>query len=264
MRRVVLLGAAACSLAFASCARAGAWTQPAGEGLVILSIHHSTADEGYGADGSGVRIEDFRKTELRGYLEYGLTDWATLTVQPEWRDKRTGNGKGEAVRGLGRVDAGLRVRLYDGPRGVVSVQGAGRMPGASDRLAPANGGDTDWEIDGRVLYGRGTTVFGRSAFTDMQLGYRVRLGDPADELRLDTTAGLNVTPNVLALFQSFNSVSLGTAKPPLLPTREHKIAGSVVYRVDDAWSVQVGALAVVAGSNALAERGVFFALWRKF
>lgn len=251
-------------VSFPGLAEAGAWTQPAGQGQVILSAHYSEADQGFGPVGEDTEIADFRKIELRSFVEYGLTDWATVTVQPEWRDKRVGPGQGETDRGLGRVDAGARVRLYDGERGVFSVQGSVRMPGASDRLAPANGGDTDWEVDARLLYGKGFSVFGLNGFRDMQLGYRVRFGAPADELRLDVTTGLSVTPDIQVLLQSFNSVSIGVADAPFLPTREHKVSASLVYKLDNVWSVQMGGLMVPAGSNALQERGVFMGIWRQF
>ena len=243
---------------------AGAWTQPAGEGLIIVSVDYSEADSGFGPDGQGVPARDFRKTELRSYVEYGLTDWATAIVQPEWRDKETGPGQGERVRGLGRVDAGLRVRLWNGEGGVVSVQGAARMPGAADSLAPADGGDTEWEADGRLLYGRGFVLRGYNAFTDVQLGYRKRFGGPADEVRLDLTGGVTLTPTVLALFQSFNTLSIGTPDAPLTTTREHKVAASLVYHLTDDWSVQAGGIVTVAGENVLAQRGVSLGLWRSF
>lgn len=249
---------------FSTPALAGAWTQQEGKGLVIATIAHSFADDGFGDAGQGEAVTDFRKTELRAYLEYGVTDWATFVAQPEWRDKKTGSGQGEEVDGLGRIDAGFRVRLWSDDSRVISVQATGRMPGASDELAPANGGDTDWEADARLLYGRGFQVLGRHAFTDMQLGYRVRFGAPADELRLDMTTGIDVTPEVLALVQSFNSVSVGVAKAPFVPTREHKVSASLVYRYDDAWSVQVGGLATVGGRNALRERGLILGIWRSF
>ena len=245
-------------------ARAGAWTQSQGNGVVILTAAHSMAERAFDASGSNTLPRDFSKTEIRLYAEYGLTDWATLVAQPEWRHKKTGDGQGEEVDGLGRVDAGLRVRLWQGDGKVVSVQASARMPGTSDDLAPANGGDTDWEADARVLYGRGFSLFGRNGFVDTQLGYRVRFGRPADELRLDLTAGLNVTPKALVLAQSFNTVSVGGADLPFLDTREHKVSASVVYKVHDKWSVQVGGLLTVAGSNALEERGAILGIWRDF
>ncbi len=243
---------------------AGAWTLPQGDGQVIVTLSHSAADERFSAIGEEGRATDFEKTELRAFMEYGLKDWLTLHAQPEWRHKSTGSAFGETVRGLGRLDFGARVRVWRNDVAVISVQGVARMPGTNDRLAPANGGDTDWELDGRLLYGKGYTVLGRHAFTDMQLGYRVRFGDPADEVRLDMTAGINVTPKILALVQSFNSMSVGQATGGFLSTRENKISASIVYRIDDDWSVQAGLQGTVSGQNTLKERGFTLGIWRSF
>lgn len=245
-------------------ALAGAWTQPKGNGIAIATFGYSFAESRFDDTGQTVPAEDFRKAELRAYLEYGVTDWATLVAQPEWRNKKTGPGVGEQVDGIGRVDAGVRVRLWQDDSRVISVQATGRMPGAHDDLAPANGGDTDWEADARLLYGRGFPVFGRHAFTDMQLGYRVRFGAPADELRFDLTAGIDVTPRTMAIVQSFNSLSIGTAEAPFLMTREHKASLSVVYEIDERWSLQVGGLATLFGRNAVEERGLILGVWRSF
>ncbi len=243
---------------------AGAWTQQQGRGIAIATVAHSDADTRFLEDGTTGPATDFQKTEARLYLEYGLTDWATLVAQPEWRHKETGPRQGETVNGLGRVDAGIRIRLWQNDTSVFSVQGSARMPGASDELAPANGGDTEWELDGRLLFGRGFPVFGRHAFTDMQLGYRHRFGDPADELRFDLTSGIDLTPSILALLQSFNSVSIGTATGGFQQTREHKIAASLVYRFEERWSVQAGVQKTMAGQNIVEESGLFFGVWRSF
>lgn len=248
----------------AESALAGAWTQHKGEGLVIVTLAHSQADQRFDAVGELQDQPEFRKTELRTYLEYGLTDWATLVAQPEWRTKEIGEGPGEQVSGFGRADLGVRVRLWQRESWVGSVQASVRAPGGGDPLAPANGGDTEWELDGRLLLGRGGTVLGRNAFTDMQLGYRHRFGDPADELRLDMTLGVDITPKILAIAQSFNTVSVGVPRGGFLSTREQKLSASIVYRIDEVWSVQAGGIIAPVGSNALNERGGFVSLWRKF
>ena len=262
-----LYGAALLTLAWVAApepAQSGAWTQKKGEGLVIVTLAHSEADQRFDAIGAKRDQKDFRKTELRSYVEYGLTDWATLLAQPEWRIKEIGDGPGEQVSGFGRADIGLRLRLWQKKGWVGSVQGSVRAPGGGDPLAPANGGDTEWELDGRLLLGRGMQVLERNAFFDMQLGYRHRFGDPADELRLDLTSGIDVMPKLLAMVQSFNSVSIGTPQGDFLSTREHKIAASAVWRVDESWSLQIGGLMTPSGQNAIDERGLFVSVWRKF
>ena len=62
---------------------AGAWTRPAGDGLLITSFGHHRFD--LGAEGFG-----YSKFETALYAEYGLTDRFTLTgrLSQETRQRR--------------------------------------------------------------------------------------------------------------------------------------------------------------------------------
>lgn len=240
---------------------AGAWTQPKGEGLAIVTLAYSFAGDAFDEDGQAIAVEPFEKFELRGFAEYGLTDWATLVVQPELRFKGQSDEESE---GLGRFDLGLRTRLWSDDYSVVSIEGGVSAPGQSDELAPLNGGDTDWELEARALYGRGFDLWSRHGFVDLQVGYRHRFSDPADEVIADLTFGLDVTKKSLAVVQSFNRFSVGSADFPFSDTQEHKVAVSTVYRIDDRWSLQAGSLATVYGRNVLRERGFFVSLWSTF
>lgn len=240
---------------------AGAWTLPEGDAQAIVTVAYSFASSGFDDGGDLIAVEPFEKYEMRGYAEYGLTDWATLVVQPELRFKEQGDEKSQ---GLGRFDLGLRTRFWNSDFGVASVQGAVSAPGQSDELAPLNGGDTDWELEARALFGRGFDIGWRHGFLDAQVGYLHRLSEPADEVLLDLTIGLDVTEKSFAMLQSFNRLSVGSADLPFTETQEHKLAFSVVYPVDDRWSVQSGTIATAYGRNVLREQGVFLAVWSKF
>ncbi len=253
---VIFFGLCACSSV-----QAGAWTLPKGTGQVIVTTAYSFANDAFDEDGQTVATEKFEKFELRGFAEYGLTDWATLVFQPELRLKEEG---GDQSNGLGRVDVGLRTRLWRDDYTVVSVEGSISAPGQSNDLAPLNGGDTDWEIELRGLYGRGFDLWSRHGFLDFQLGYRHRFEEPADEVVADLTFGLDVTERSFAVIQSFNRFSVGDADLPFTQTQEHKVAVSTVYRLNDRWSVQAGSQATAYGRNVLRERGFFVALWTKF
>jgi len=257
----MLFGALILSLLSASAVRAGAWTQPKGEGQAIVTLAYSFAGDAFDEDGRAVAVEPFEKYELRAFAEYGLTDWATLVVQPEVRFKGQGDENSE---GLGRFDLGLRTRLWHDDYAVASIEGSVSAPGQSDELAPLNGGDTDWELEARALYGRGFDLWSRHGFLDLQVGYRHRFDEPADEVIADLTLGLDITERSLAVVQSFNRFSVGTADFPFADTQEHKIAVSTVYRIDDRWSLQAGSQLTAYGRNVLREQGFFVALWSKF
>jgi len=167
MRTVTLSALIALACCFQ--AKAGAWTLPEEDGQAIVTLAYSFANDAFDQDGDTIAIEPFTKFELRGYVEYGLTDWATLIVQPELRLKEQGQ---DDSNGLGRFDLGLRARLWQSDFAVASVEGGVSAPGQSDDLAPLNGGDTDWELEARALYGRGFDIGWRHGFLDAQLGYR--------------------------------------------------------------------------------------------
>ena len=242
-------------------ADAGAWTQKQGEGLVIVNLSASSASERFDADGNPIPDRLFEKIEARAYVEYGLRDWLTLTAQPEWRRKRRGNIA--ETEGLGRVDLGARARLWRQGGHVASAQFSVRAPGGSDELPAIDGADERWEVGARALYGYGFRVWERNGFVDLQMGYRHRFGDPADELRLDATVGFELREGYQLIVQSFNALGLG-AGGGFLDDREHKAALSGVWRLTARWSVQAGAFTTVAGANALRDTGYFGAIWFSF
>lgn len=247
-------------LSIQSPALAGAWTLPAGDAQVIVTTAYSFSAAAFDSDGEKVAVEKFEKFELQAFGEYGVTDWATVVVQPQFRSKEQGGTK---TTGLGRVDFGLRTRFWHDDYSVASVEGGISAPGQSDELAPLNGGDTDWEMEARLLYGRGFTLGWRHGFFDAQTGYRYRFSDPADEVVVDLTVGLDVTDRSFAMLQSFNRLSVGSAKGVFEETQEHKLAFSSVYRLNDRWSFQAGSQVTAYGRNVLAESGFFVALWSK-
>lgn len=236
-------------------AHAGAWTLPQGETQAIVTTEYSYAPAKFDGDGRAIAIEPYEKIELRFFGEYGLTDWATLMVQPEWRWKSFG---GDSDNGPGRLGLGVRTRLWRDEKSVISVQGNVAIPMRSDRRDPLNSGESDWQAEARLLYGRGFEFRDRRGFFGAEAGYRHRFGSPENELHLDVTAGLDLKPDVLGLVQSFNTVSVDGE------FQEHKLSVSTVYRLSDRWSLQAGAITTAYGKNAFRDQGGFVALWAKF
>ncbi len=252
------------ALAWVSPARAGAWLLPAGEGQAILSLSRSEADSGFGRGGRDPLVPDLEKTEVELLLEYGLDDETTLVFKPQMQDVTLGAPLDARRGGPGYQELGLRRLVWRDEDAVVSVQGLMRLPGARDEDDPASAGNTDADLDMRVLAGRGFAVGGMSAFVDAQLAYRARFGDPPGEIRADLTLGLRPRERLLVLLQSFNVVSDGSAAGIFEDGRYHKLQVSAVWEFADDWSVQLGAVATVAGEDALKERGVVAALWHRF
>lgn len=245
-------------------ASAGAWLQPKGHGQIIVSSAFTDSARGFDAGGDPAAIPDYRKVETNAYVEYGLTDGVTAVLQPQLRSVTIGAPVDAHRFGLGYSDVGARFRIWSDDTSVVSWQGLVRIPGASDDSDPAQTGSTDFQFDARGLYGRSFSLGAWNSFLDAELGYRLRTGDAANEIRADLTVGTRPVPNFLLLAQSFNTFSQGAAHGVFSQVREHKVQVSVVWDVTGKWSLQVGGIATVAGENTLAERGAFAAIWTRF
>lgn len=253
----MILGLAA--LLTPTAADAGAWTPEKGDGQVIVSGLYSEALEAFGDGGHPEEIPVFRKVELGVYAEYGLTDWLTAIARTELKSEAVGTPMALEDARFGLSGLGARVRLWQGGGGVVSAEVSGRVPTGGGRRWE---GDPDAEIDLRLLTGYGFGLGTWSGFIDVQGAYRLRPGATADEIRADLTLGVRPRPRLLWLAQSFNTLS--TASESLATRTEHKAQVSVVYDVTEHLSLQVGAIATLAGQNALRERGLITALWVRF
>lgn len=243
-------------------AHASAWTQPQGQGQIIVTGVYSNSDKGFDTDGDSVDIDDYTKIEAYALIEYGVTDDLTVMATPSFSHVEVDSG--DETTGLGYTEIGARYRLAHGGSGVLSVQGSFRIPGKKRRDSIAQIGATDSEIDLRALAGTGFKLGSREGFLDVQGGYRIRNGGPPNEFRLDATIGLRPAEKLLVLAQSFNVRSDGDGRGIFTRYRYSNLYLSAVYDVDPKWSIQFGGLATVSGRNALRERGLLAGLWRKF
>lgn len=238
---------------------AGAWTRPEGEGLAIATGLYTEASRAFDGGGKGARIGHARKAALFGYLEYGVRDWLTAVAETELKSfSADGPVRLDGTR-FGAQAAGARVRLWQGGRSVVSAELLGRVEGGqADFFSIERGG----AVDLRLMAGTSFDVGAWSSFADGGVTYRPQFGRASDLYRLDLTLGTRPSPKLLLLAQSFNEVEMGDGFA--VSRREHKAEVSLVYDLTPSLSVQVGALASVAGENALAERGIVTALWFRF
>jgi hypothetical protein len=246
----------------AGTAQASAWPQPRGEGQAILTSVYSHSDKGFDGSGETVDIDDYTKAEAYLLVEYGLTDDLTLMLTPSFSHVEVDNG--DDSTGLGYTEFGARYRLLHGDTGVLSAQASLRLPGKKRRDNIAQIGATDSEIDLRLLAGKSFKLGDKNGFIDIQPGYRIRNGGPPSEFRLDATLGVRPAEKMLLMAQSFNVVSDGRGTGVFGKHRYSNFYLSGAYDVAPKWSLQLGVLGTVAGRNALRERGVLAAVWRRF
>lgn len=245
----------------AGTASAAAWTLQQGQGQTILTFFHTLSTRSYGPGRSLSASPDYSKSELYALIEYGLTDRLTLIFTPSLQDIHSDpNG---AEHGLGYTDLGLRYRVVNRGGWVGSVQGIVRLPQGGTSSTQAQISDTDVQYDLRALLGRGFKIGRRDAFVDLEAGYRLRMGAPPGEVHLDLTLGYRAAPALQLLAQSFTTVSAG-AGAGSSSYDYTKVQLSAAYDLTPATTVQFGAVATVAGRNALRERGLFLGVWHRF
>jgi hypothetical protein len=236
---------------------AGAWTQPKGHGQIITTVTVSRAQKSFNASGALQAAPHFRKEDYETYGEYGLTD--RLTAILHWRvSSLHSDPPSQNDSGLAEAEFGLRQRIYSNKRGVFSLQVSGFAPAGTVLTS----GGFDGEL--RVLSGSNFNFWRRRGFLDSQVAYRLRANGFANEVRADLTVGLDVTPRWTAFVQSFNVMTVGQGRTNAFAGQESKVALSLVYRLSPKWSVQLGGLAVILGTNVPAERAVLSALWYRF
>lgn len=252
-------------------AMAAAWTQPEGGGQVINTFTYYVATNQFDEDGDAEDLRRFTKLEYSPYIEYGLTDSFTVGAQPFFQLARQ-NQSGDRPEnlGIGDIDIFARQRVWRSERTVLSVQGLISPPGTSDANENPSLGRAQLDLEGRVLVGTALELAGVPTFYNAEAALRKRFEDPADELRLDVTAGVRPAPRWMLLVQSFNTIGLGN------PSGEgeeqtsgtdfdrFKLQLSVVRALTDRLSLQVGGFREYAGRNTGLGNAGFVALWIDF
>ncbi|MDX6320141.1 MAG: protein XagA [Nocardioidaceae bacterium] len=246
---------AAALLLAAAGAQASAWLEPAGQGQIILGGTFSDSLRSYDVRGRLAPLSSYKKFELTAYTEYGLTDSVTLIAAPSALDFRA-KPPGESYAGVGVLEAGGRVKLFEVGETIFSAQATLREASNSRARIFLDTG-RGLQADARFLVGRQFTIFGFPAFSSIEVGYRSP-GGFGHEVRADLTLGVRPVDKVLVLLQTFNIGAINTA--PLYPTRSNKIALSAVYDVTPKVSVQFGGILGLPGVNMTTERGIIAAL----
>jgi hypothetical protein len=247
----------------ADTARAGAWTQNAGEGQVIVSSILSNARRSYDASSRPTEDVTFHKSFESAFVEYGWKDWLTLVAVPEYADAiSAAPGRPTQKARDFAFSGGARIRLWT-DASVFSLQALARSAGAfeldtSFRQKPGR----DFEL--RALYGTHFQLLGHEGCVDVELAQRWATDGRPDEIPLDISLIYDIGWKTQAFAQSFNTISEGAGRSPFVHYRYHKLAVSLVRPVWGKTSLQIGGFVSPAGQNALKEQGIFLSVWTRF
>jgi protein XagA len=254
-------GAIALIVAAPAAALAGAWTLPQGSGLLIETLYGWT---GYGLPFGGTPAVPQTKVEAQTYFEYGFTDRLTIFGQFSLEHYALGAPTSDVYNGLDYSSVGLRAKLWSTGEWVFSGEAIGYAPGARDSTQPAQAGNTGGAGEARLLAGTNFTLWSTPGFVDAQIGYRLRTAGPPDEWHGDLTIGLKFTPRIMLMLQDFTTVSAASTNPGFPAWRSSVVEASVVYALDDKWSVQFGLFASVWAVKTNTQRGAALSVWRRF
>ncbi|MCE4369548.1 hypothetical protein [Xanthomonas hortorum] len=309
LRRLPLASASALALgcalaALPGTALAGAWTQPQGDTLVIVkalhsdgrgwfddSHHRTTFGDGQQFDGNGRSRQD----QLNVYVEHGLTDKLSFIGNFYFTDVGFSNYGGDgrtrtSTTGLADQEIGLRYALPSAQDDVwrSSVQALVSIPayGRSKTYHPNNPGRDpalglgDYGLELRYSRGRGYTLGGRNGYVDLGGAVRLRGSAASDEVRVDASTGLSLTPSWLLLGELNVIQGLGNgrndafiegrtpADSGFVATGTNydltKLQLSTLYTAPGGSQWQVGYQQPVMGRNTAAAGGPFVAAWWRF
>ena len=242
----------------------GAWNQEQGAGDAILSGAFTTSDYAFAPDGRAIKSSSFTKAELDLFSEYGVRDWLTTIIQGGLTSRRVGEPYPSSFNGFDVSEFGARLRLWQHSDVVFSFQATQSMPGGGHGFESAQYGNTDPGTDLRVLAGSSFKLGQWNSFVEGEAAYHFRAGRPPSEYHFDFTLGTRPRPEVLVMLQSFNVVSQGSGGYGFPVARYSKMEASLVFDINKLWSVQLGVIGTIAGENALRERGLIVAVWRRF
>lgn len=248
---------------------AAAWTRKQGEILFVIPGEYFVADEQFDSDGDRVDRDRFQQIEVAPYLEYGITDYVTVGAQPKYRwvelDTPAGTIDNE---GLAESDFFTRVRLWHEGQAAFSLQGLVKVPidPAEDDALPIGRDQYDAELS--ALFGNGHNFDAGRLFYNLELGFRKRFDDPADEVHGDAFVGWG-QGNWTFILHSLNTVGLDsnaptdevlTAEPEF---RRHKAQLTVAYKATETTSLVAGASTTYAGRNVgVGHSGFLSAVFR--
>ncbi|CAD7724478.1 hypothetical protein LMG31886_36130 [Xanthomonas hydrangeae] len=310
LRRLPLASASALALGCALAASpgtalAGAWTQPQGDTLVIVkalhsdgrgwfddSHHRTTFGDGQQFDGNGRSRQD----QLNVYVEHGLTDKLSFIGNFYFTDVGFSNYGGDgrtrtSTSGLADQEIGLRYALPSAQddvwrssvQALVSIPAYGRSKTYHPNNPEANSdpalGLGDYGLELRYSRGRGYTLGGRNGYVDLGGAVRLRGSAASDEVRVDASTGLSLTPSWLLLGELNVIQGLGNGRNNFdvpgsaggvgfVATGTNydltKLQLSTLYTAPGGSQWQVGYQQPVMGRNTAAAGGPFVAAWWRF
>ncbi|MEO0398630.1 MAG: hypothetical protein AAF224_04310 [Pseudomonadota bacterium] len=253
----VLFGAIAVFISFwGRYAEAAPWPQAPGDGFVETRSDYFTSTDAFGR---------FERFDGAIYGEYGL--FPSLMVGGKaiyGTSRQISQTSQRSASGVSEIEGFVQYTVHWGDWDVVSVRAAGIRPASlSAGVRPEIAAD-GVDVDVRALYGRTLRDFPHKIFITAETALRKRLGDAADEVRLDAGLGYEPANNWLFLLETQSTLSLRNNQPGAADFDVLKVQPSIVWAFSDCCSLRVGGVIEATARNLTPGAGGFLALWSFF
>ncbi len=267
-RRGVFGGLAVALALLPAHAPAAPWVQPEGQGIVILQTTPYTAGtRGFDTLGRANGNGSFGRVELASpYWEHGVTSRWTLGLQPRLQAAwLTENGRTSTNVGLADASAFARYLVHQGRLDVFSVQATLATPGVDGAGSTPRIAEPNMGAEIRALYGIGTQLpWNMTGFATAEIAFRGRIGNAADEVRVDIGFGLRPLPHWLLMLQSFSNLGLRNNSRGGADYSVSKLQATAVYEFNPTWALALGYIRDVAGRRVPLGQGAVLALWYRY
>jgi hypothetical protein len=260
---------------FATTSLAGAWTAKQHAFYEKLAFNHYYAHETFNATGgrggtpNGGKFTDYN---FSNYFEYGLLDNLTAinALTYKWLENEDHSGRSRGI-GWGDVDLGVRYKLLDSDRyGIVASQLLVKIPGPYGKADPLPLGNGQFDTEIKLLYGRSLYPL-IPGYGNVELGYRFRAEDPADEIRYLIEFGLDITKDIYTRAKLDGILSVDNGKrldSSGNPTATNnfdlgKLDLTVGYKVASNWGLEASCVPALYGQNTAAGATYSLAVYLK-
>lgn len=244
-------------------AHAGAWTQEAGAIQIIQSNTAYSTKHYFDTQGKERAQPLYQKAEASAYTEYGLYDGITIGGQLAFDAVRQDTAAG-SFTGYNLADSEFfaRQRLYKDDLQVVSIQPSITLPSPDSKTAFPKIGSDNVSASLRGAYGRNLNILGRWHYADIEAAYVRRMGDAADQWKLDATLGYKLSDRWQVKPQIFYTKSTQKIKAARFTQSSAdnydlvKAQFSVQYAFSKRNAVELGAFSHVSGKNTGGGNGM--------
>lgn len=255
-----------------------AWTLPEGDAQLIAQFEEFFTDELFDLDGNTVPLTadgDYRKSTLRAYLEYGLSEsWMVFANVPlEYARYEDNSGFESSGTSFGDGEFGVRHRLSAGDlRYAISWQASIKVPLYSEGQDPQPG-NHQFDLDLRLPLGYGFGDANQGGYVTVLPGVRFREGDPTDEARVDLALGWRPNSRWLLELSAFWLKSLergeGTAAPTTNPGNgidfdRTRVQVQAVFWLRPTVGIMAGGYRDVDGRNVGRGDAAYAGLWLRY